>query len=64
MTKTPFGGAATGANPTDGGKRGTKRSMLSEGHGLPLAIAVANVHDTQLVAETLEAMVVARPAGS
>ncbi len=26
MTKAPFGGAATGANPTDRGKRGTKRS--------------------------------------
>ena len=66
MTKAPFGGAATGANPTDRGKRGTKRSTLSEGHGLPLAIAVAgaNVHDTQLVAATLEAVVVARPTGS
>jgi len=63
MTKAPFGGAATGANPTDRGKRGTKRSTLSDGHGLPLAIAVAgaNVHDTQLVAATLEAVVVARP---
>jgi len=27
MTKAPFGGAATGANPTDRGKRGTKRSQ-------------------------------------
>lgn len=26
MTKAPFGGATTGANPTDRGKRGTKRS--------------------------------------
>ena len=26
MTNAPFGGAATGANPTDRGKRGTKRS--------------------------------------
>jgi putative transposase len=64
MTKAPFGGAATGANPTDRGKRGTKRSTLSDGHGLPLAIVVAgaNVHDTRLVAQTLEAVVVARPA--
>jgi putative transposase len=29
MTKAPFGGAATGANPTDRGKRGTKRSTLA-----------------------------------
>ncbi len=34
MTKAPFGGAATGPNPTDRGKRGTKRSTLShEPHG-------------------------------
>jgi putative transposase len=63
LTKAPFGGAATGANPTDRGKRGTKRSTLSEGHGLPLAIAVdgANIHDTKLVAVTLEAVVIPRP---
>ncbi len=35
MTKAPFGGAATGANPTDRGKRGTKRSQLSDGRGMP-----------------------------
>jgi putative transposase len=64
LTKAPFGGAATGRNPTDRGKCGTKRSQLSEGHGLPLAVAVAgaNVHDTNLVTVTLEAMVVERPA--
>ena len=66
MTKAPFGGAATGANPTDRGKRGTKRSQLCDGHGLPLAIAVegANVHDTKLVAATLDAIVIARPEPS
>jgi putative transposase len=64
MTKAPFGGAATGRNPTDRGKRGTKRSQLSEGHGVPLAVAVAgaNVHDTNLVTLTLEAVMVERPA--
>jgi transposase len=41
MTKAPFGGAATGANPTDRGKRGTKRSTRCEGHGLPLAVVGA-----------------------
>src|SRR5580704_8399946 len=30
MTKAPFGHAATGANPTDRGKRGTKRSLLTD----------------------------------
>jgi putative transposase len=63
ITKAPFGGAATGANPTDRGKRGTKRSTLCEGHGLPLAIVVAgaNRHDMKLAAATLDAVVVARP---
>jgi putative transposase len=63
MTKAPFGGAATGANPTDRGKRGTKRSTLSEGHGLPVAIVVAgaNVPDMKLAAPTLDALVVQRP---
>jgi putative transposase len=64
MTKAPFGGAATGANPTDRGKCGTKRSALCEGHGLPLAVVVAgaNVPDMKLAAPTLDALVVARPA--
>ena len=70
MTKAPFGRAVTaeaegiGHNPTDRGKHGTKRSMLSEGHGLPLAVVVAgaNVHDLKLAAPTLDAIQVPRPA--
>jgi putative transposase len=64
MTKASFGGAATGANPTDRGKRGTKRSTLCEGHGLPIAagVAGANVPDMKLRAPTLDAQVVERPA--
>ncbi len=70
MTKAPFGRAATaevegiGHNPTDRGKHGTKRSTLSEGHGLPLAVVVAgaNVHDMKLAAPTLDALIVERPA--
>ncbi len=72
MTKAPFARAATaegegfGHHPTDRGKYGTKRSTLSEGHGLPLAIVVAgaNVHDMKLTAPTLDAIVVARPMPS
>jgi len=67
-TRAPFGGAATGATPTDRGKRGTKRGALSEGHGVPLAIVVAgaNVPDMKpaaptLAAPTLGALVVQRP---
>jgi putative transposase len=63
LTKAPFGGAATGANPTDRGKRGTKRSTLSEGHGLPVALVIdeANRHDRKLLTPTLEALVLERP---
>ena len=70
MTKAPFGRAATaeaegiGHNPTDRGKHGTKRSTLSDGHGLPLAVVVAGayVHDIKLAAPTLDALIAARPA--
>jgi putative transposase len=60
MTKAPFGGA-TGANPTARGKRGTKRSTLCEGYGLPLVVAGANVPDMKLTAPTWDVLVVARP---
>ena len=64
MTKAPFGGAATGPNPTDRGKRGTKRSLLTDGAGAPLAVIVdgANRHDVKLMAATLGGIVIARPA--
>lgn len=63
MTKAPLGGEATGPNPTDRGKRGTKRSVLTEGKGIPMAIVVggANRHDMKLLAKTLDAVVVERP---
>jgi putative transposase len=56
-------GKKTGRNPTDRGKSGTKRSMLTEGHGVPLAVAVdgANRHDMKLTEPTLKAMVADRP---
>src|SRR5215472_7936001 len=63
MTKAPFGGAATGPNPTDRGKRGTKRSLLTDGAGIPLALVVdgANRHDVRLLSATLDGLVVSRP---
>ena len=50
-------------NPTDRGKSGTKRSALTEGHGIPLAVAIdgANRHDMKLTEPTLEAIAVERP---
>ncbi len=61
--KAPFGGGATGANPVERRKRGTKRSQLSEGHGLPLAVVLtaANRTDMTVAAATLDALVIARP---
>ena len=70
LTKAPFGRVATaeaegiGRNPTDRGKQGTKRSTLSEGHGLPLAVVIAGANrtDMKLLARTLDALAIARPA--
>jgi putative transposase len=52
-----------GNNPTDRGKKGTKKSVLVDGQGGPLAavIAGANVPDCKLLRETIEAIVVERP---
>jgi putative transposase len=65
MSKAPLGRGATGKNPTDRAKMGTKRSMLTDGAGIPLAVAVegANRHDSRLLVATLDGLVVARPAG-
>ena len=63
MTKAPLGGEKTGKNPTDRGKIGTKRSVLTDGQGVPVGLAVsgANVHDKRLVRETIESIPVERP---
>jgi len=63
MTKAPFGCASTGANPTDRGKLGVKRSLLTDGAGIPLAIIIdgANRHDMKLLCETMDGVVIARP---
>jgi putative transposase len=56
MVKAPLGGNETGANPTDRAKSGTKRSVLTDGNGVPIgvAIAAANRHDMKLTQATLE----------
>ena len=56
MSKAPFGNAATGATPTDRGKRTTKRSLLTDGAGIPLALVLdgANRHDVKLLSATLD----------
>lgn len=61
--KARCGGDNIGPNPTDRAKNGTKRSILVEKEGGPLAaiVAPANCHDTKLLEETLEAIVIERP---
>lgn len=56
-SKPRWGEKATGANPTDRGKSGTKRSVLTDGRGIPIAIAIegANRHDMKLTEATLAA---------
>ena len=56
-------GKKTGPNPTDRGKRGVKRSLLTEAQGVPVGVAVdgANRHDMMLVRPTLDSVVIARP---
>ena len=56
-------GKKTGPNPTDRGKRGGKRSLLAEGHGVPVGLALdgANRHDMKLVRQTIASLVVERP---
>jgi transposase len=53
----------TGHNPTDRGKKGVKRSLMTDANGLPLAlvVAAANTHDIRLVAETLDTLQTGRP---
>lgn len=50
--KAPCGGDNTGPNPTDRVKSGQKRSVLVEGHGLPIGVilAGANRHDSPTAA--------------
>lgn len=63
MGKSRFEGGARGPNPTDRAKMGTKKSVIVEQTGGPLGVAIdgANVHDTKLLARTIDAIVIERP---
>lgn len=52
-----------GPSPTDRGKAGTKRSLLTEGAGVPIGLAIQGVNrnDHLLMRETLTCLPVARP---
>src|SRR5438477_8196740 len=57
QTKAPCGGERAGPSPVDRRKGGLKRSVASDGEGIPLGIASApgNRHDSPLLAPTLQA---------
>jgi transposase len=52
------GGEQTGPNPTDRGKPGSKRHLLVDANGIPLALLIspANTHDSQLFAPLIDAV--------
>ena len=56
IAKAPGGGEAAGRSPVDRGKLGMKRSVLTDGRGIPLdrVLAPANRHDSVLLAATLD----------
>ena len=65
-TRALFGGAQTGPNPTDRGTTGTKRHLITDGRGIPLAMAHtgANVHDSQMAIPLVDAIQpIQRPLG-
>ena len=55
VTKAPGGGEVAGRSPVDRGKQGLKRSLVTDGTGIPLHIvaAGANRHDAPLLGPTL-----------
>ena len=62
MTKAPLGGEATGPNPTDRGKSGTKRHLQTEGHGLPVGLVVTGANRNDMT--QVEAVLDSRPVVS
>jgi putative transposase len=63
ITKAPLGGDATGPSPVDRAKSGTKRSLLTDRRGAPLAVVVtgANTPDKAVALETVDSIGVPRP---
>jgi putative transposase len=62
----PLGGEATGKNPTDRAKRGSKVHILVDQRGAPLAVQItgANRHDKCAVVSVVLAVVVPRPTST
>ena len=58
ITKAPGGGDVAGRSPVDRGKGGLKRSVVTDGAGIPLHLvsAGANRHDAPLLRPTLQGL--------
>src|SRR5215208_7719426 len=54
----PRGGKKTGPNPTDKGKKGSKRHVVVDRGGIPLSVihSGANVHDSKVLEEAIDAI--------
>src|SRR5215208_2312058 len=52
------GGQKTGKNPTDKGKQGSKRHVVVDREGIPLSVThtAANVHDSKVLEEAVDAI--------
>jgi len=63
MVKAPLAIEAAGRNPTDRGKNGNKKSLLTDENGLPLAVVFdgANRYDVKLLVVMLKSIVIIRP---
>lgn len=63
LGKARHGGDLIGPNPTDRAKNGTKRGVLTEADGGPVAmvLAPANQHDSLLLQDALETVIVEPP---
>ena len=60
----PLGGKKVGKTPTDRGKSGTTRRVLTDGRGVPIGRAVdgAHRHEVKMARDTIASMAVERPA--
>jgi putative transposase len=58
-----LGGGLTGKNPTDRGKLGVKRSVMTEAAGVPIGLAIdgANRNDCKLAGATIASIAIDRP---
>ncbi len=63
LVPAPLGGPATGPNPTDRAKSGSKRHLWVDQRGAPLSISItaANAHDVTAILNLLNRPIVHRP---